>query len=274
MAKKKKSRKGGNYLLHSFIVLLLTLVSQVGGLIWLLALLCASRAKKKRAVQRIAWFVGLYALSCSLVVPFLASQGGRVPLPVFEGQLRPASLVYPLLNRHYINQASKHALHDALLPYFAAKTKLEVHYLDAGFPFLSGFPLLPHLSHKDGRKLDLSFHYQKEGKPANQSPSYSGYGVFEGPNSGEQNMIEQCRQQGYWQYSYAEYLSFGERAGIAFDERQTRRLVQALTEHSRVRKIFLEPHLKKRLGFSANNKVRYHGCQAVRHDDHLHVEFR
>ena len=29
--------------------------------------------------------------------------------------------------------------------------------LDGGFPFLDGFPLLPRLSHDDGRKLDLAF---------------------------------------------------------------------------------------------------------------------
>lgn len=272
MAKKKKPKV--RYLLHTFIVLLLTLISQVGGLVWLLALLCAGRAKQKRSTRRLAWFVGLYALSCSLVVPFLASQWGRVPLPVFEGQLRPASLMYPLLNRHYLNQASKHALHDALLPYFAQNPDLQLHYLDAGFPFISGFPLLPHLSHKDGRKLDLSFHYQQEGQPVNLVPSYSGYGVFEGPLPEEQDMIGECEDKGYWQYSYAQYLSLGQREGLEFDKQQTRSLMLALTRHSRVQKVFIEPHLKQRLGFSTNQKVRYHGCQAVRHDDHLHVEFR
>lgn len=32
-------------------------------------------------------------------------------------------------------------------------------YLDANFPFFDGFPLLPHLSHVDGRKRDIAYYY-------------------------------------------------------------------------------------------------------------------
>jgi len=38
-------------------------------------------------------------------------------------------------------------------------------------------------------------------------------------------------------------------------------------------KIFIEPHLVKRLKL-ASNKIRFQGCRAVRHDDHLHVQLR
>ena len=31
--------------------------------------------------------------------------------------------------------------------------------LDGNFPFITGFPLLPHLSHDDGEKVDLAFYY-------------------------------------------------------------------------------------------------------------------
>ena len=33
------------------------------------------------------------------------------------------------------------------------------------------------------------------------------------------------------------------------------------------------PHLKARLGLNSN-KVRFHGCHAVRHDDHFHVQLK
>ncbi len=34
-----------------------------------------------------------------------------------------------------------------------------------------------------------------------------------------------------------------------------------------------KPHLKTRLKLSSA-KIRFHGCQAVRHDDHIHVQLR
>ncbi|HKK76486.1 MAG TPA: hypothetical protein VJ953_15505 [Saprospiraceae bacterium] len=36
---------------------------------------------------------------------------------------------------------------------------LRINYLDANFPFWNEFPLLPHLSHDDGKKVDISFLY-------------------------------------------------------------------------------------------------------------------
>jgi hypothetical protein len=51
-----------------------------------------------------------------------------------------------------------------------------VNYLDANFPFYNGFPLIPHLSHNDGKKLDLSFYYKtKDQKETNLVPSFIGY---------------------------------------------------------------------------------------------------
>jgi hypothetical protein len=41
-------------------------------------------------------------------------------------------------------------------------------YLDGNFPFLNGFPLLPHLSHSDGRKLDIAFYYSIRRAPIRQ----------------------------------------------------------------------------------------------------------
>lgn len=38
--------------------------------------------------------------------------------------------------------------------------QIRISYLDANFPFKDGFPLLPHLSHDDGRKVDIAFMYR------------------------------------------------------------------------------------------------------------------
>jgi hypothetical protein len=39
-----------------------------------------------------------------------------------------------------------------------------------------------------------------------------------------------------------------------------------------VGKVFLEPHLTQAIGLSAP-KLRFQGCRAARHDDHIHFQF-
>lgn len=57
---------------------------------------------------------------------------------------------------------------------------IQVVYLDTNFPFINKFPLLPHLSHSDGKKIDVSLIYKDEkGKLTNKKPSVSGYGVYD-----------------------------------------------------------------------------------------------
>jgi hypothetical protein len=46
-----------------------------------------------------------------------------------------------------------------------------------------------------------------------------------------------------------------------------------LTAQPEVARIFVEPYLAERLGV-AGGKVRFQGCWAARHDDHVHVEIR
>ena len=55
--------------------------------------------------------------------------------------------------------------------------------LDANFPFLDGFSMFPHLSHADGRKLDVAFLYESEdGQSAfGATRSPIGYWAFEQP---------------------------------------------------------------------------------------------
>jgi hypothetical protein len=40
-----------------------------------------------------------------------------------------------------------------------------------------------------------------------------------------------------------------------------------------VDKVFLEPHLTSSLGLAAP-AVRFQGCRAARHDDHIHVQIQ
>ena len=178
------------------------------------------------------------------------------------------------MNRHYVDTD----LYDVLLN---SATEMQeefpetvTYYLDACFPLGAKFPLLPHWSHNDGRKIDLAFYYTdtttKENK--NGSPSWLGYGVCESPRKGEENMPEYCAENGYFQYSLLEkVVPQYKKDDYAFDPVRTKRLIQVLTTSSKIKKIFIEPHLKKRMNLTSS-KIRFHGCHAVRHDDHIHVQ--
>ncbi|UOE47056.1 hypothetical protein MTO98_21880 [Mucilaginibacter sp. SMC90] len=149
-----------------------------------------------------------------------------------------------------------------------------LNYLDASFPFINSFPLMPHLSHNDGKKLDLAFFYidNKTGLESNKTPSPIGYGISEGPRAGEVNTTQACLVKGYWQYSFlTKIVPQGNKVNFTFDSLRTKTLVNLFAAQNAINKIFIEPHLKIRLGITTA-KLRFHGCGAVRHDDHIHVQ--
>lgn len=103
------------------------------------------------------------------------------------------------------------------------------------------------------------------------SPGFLGYGNVEAPAPGEYDQPADCADRGYWQYSLLRTLNW-RHSDLTFDVASNAWLVEAITAQPRVRKVFIEPHLKARLGQGGNDKVRFHGCPAVRHDDHLHLQ--
>jgi hypothetical protein len=207
-------------------------------------------------------------------VPLLAPRFGREKIRDSD-TLAAHSFLYPLMNRNYAVPALHRALHDMGKSLGQKHPGIRLTYLDANFPFLDGFPLFPHLSHHDGKKVDVSFIYEEEnGEMTDRKPSGSGYGAFSGPLPGEFDQAGACEAKGYWQYGCAAYLTLGRwGAPLRLSEAGTRGLVQTAAGHPAVGKIFLEPHLQSRLGLR-NGKIRFHGCHAVRHDDHLHVQLR
>jgi hypothetical protein len=180
-----------------------------------------------------------------------------------------------LLNRHYVKPVLWQSLYGAARQLHAAFPGTRVAYLDANFPFLDGFPLWPHLSHHDGNKLDLAFFYRaaRTGeKLSGRAPSPIGYGAYEGPARGEADTPAACAARGYWQYGLMGYLVPQDKGEtMRFDAERTRQLVRLLVAQPGVGKLFIEPHLKTRLGLRSG-KIRFHGCGAVRHDDHIHVQ--
>ena len=268
-------------LFHLAFGCLLTVLTQVGGVAYLAGLLSQRRIKAlkihgawKKALPVVV-FAGSYALFSWVLTPPLARLGGRVPLPWTEtAGVRPLHIATCLLNRNYVRPVLRDEVMAVAARMHHRYPGTIVNYLDANFPFFDGFPLLPHLSHHDGRKLDLSFCYKdaSTGTLSREAPSWNGYGICEVPRPGEPDMPAACERRGFGHYSMMQALVNQEAAiPLAFDEGRTREMIAFLAARPAVSRIFVEPHLRVRLGLQSP-KIRFHGCQAVRHDDHIHVE--
>lgn len=243
-------------LFHAIVFLFLTIISQVGGIAWLLALYFK---------HRVLSFVVLYAL-ISTSAYFAAPVFGRVALPCWSsGPLQSQSLLYCMLNRHYVTSdlmAITENVAQTLETEFPGTKTLT---LDGGFPLLPNFPMLPHLSHHDGEKIDLTFFYQNGNGDyvPSKTPSPIGYfGFVAGPT--------QCPHQWLslrWDFNWLQPLL----SPYALDPNRTVRMIELFADEPKIKKILLEPHLKESLNLSSE-KIRFQGCRAARHDDHIHVQ--
>lgn len=252
-------------ILHLGVIVILTILTQVGGIIWLIALVISKRwRKKKRYVFPIIY------LTCNLfIIPLSAPLLGRTTLPIFNSSLHAHNFIYPLLFRNYVSAELKSSLIVASKELNGHSVKIT--YLDANFPFINGFPLLPHLSHNDGNKIDISFMYLENGKRTEKKPSRSGYGAF---TSKSNPTSDYCLSKGFWQYDITKHITFGTNENLTLDKPTTKLLIQSLIKSHDNPKIFIEPSLKEELGLESNKRIRFHGCQAVRHDDHIHFEIK
>jgi hypothetical protein len=268
-------KKAGYFIVLILLVILLTFLTQIGGIVLLLSELLHKNVRLAKQ-SRVLTFLFFYIVAICFIVPVLAKPYGRVPLPVFGNNLvKPVSIWTCVLNRHYVRPVLKESVAKAAIALEATYQGAEIRYLDANFPFFDGFPLLPHLSHSDGKKLDIAFFYREKStqKPTNDKPSRSGYGVFTAPKSNERNRISECLDKGYWQYDFNKYFTFGSNPeDYEFDQERTRALIMLWINDPNMEKMFIEPHLEARMGLAQYDKVRLHGCQAVRHDDHLHIQ--
>jgi len=185
--------------------------------------------------------------------------------------LAPHTYMTAILNRHYVTPNLKNELLDIANQFEKANPGIKTVYLDANFPFWDGFPLLPHLSHNDGKKIDLSFQYSKKGILVNNKPSNTGYGHYEIPKNTEVNQPQICNNEGFWQYDFPQYLTLGSDKNISFNALKTKELLNIILNRRQTQKVFIEPHLKSRMKIS-HEKLRYQGCHSVRHDDHVHFQ--
>jgi hypothetical protein len=249
------------------MTILLTALTQIGGLIYLVSILVFRKQKRRKYL----FFLGIYLLATYFLVPYLAPYFGREKIKTSQ-IVRAHSFFYQITNRNYVKPEMNQLLLEVAQEFTKVYPNGSINCLDANFPFINRFPLLPHLSHSDGKKLDISLIYQTNGIVVNQQPSVSGYGVFEAPKPSESNQIKKCIARDNWQYDFSKYLSFGRiNKSVKFSENGTKKLLQIILKHPSIEKVFIEPHLKYRMGIE-HLKLRFHGCKAVRHDDHIHLQ--
>jgi hypothetical protein len=269
--------------LHFIVAILLTLFTQVGGIIYLISLFSHKSIEKRlsrwwaRVGLKFSLFAVLYLVSTFILIPLVAKSFGRVQLPLLNTRhVQPGNILTFLMNRNYVRPELRNAIFDVGDVMNEKYPGVVINYLDASFPFVDGFPLPPHLSHSDGKKVDISFIYvdKSTSKRTNKIPSFIGYGICEGPKDNEENMPDICDKKGYWQYNLLPKLVSQEsKSQFEFASEEVTVLVNSLSDQLEIKKIFIEPHLKTRLKLKSN-KIRFHGCQAVRHDDHIHVQLK
>ena len=265
------------------LFIILTVITQVGGIIYLFSFLIDFIIDRRvpnrlfRFGTKAISFILLYAFCVFLVVPTLARSYGRVQLPVLEmNSVQPLSIWTCIFNRNYVTPELYNTTMRVAGDINRNHPGTVINYLDANFPFISKFPLLPHLSHNDGKKLDIAFLYtdRASGQPTNETPSAIGYGAFEKPRANEFNQALTCAQKGFWQYTFMQKVASETKMNeLAMDENRTKALANFFASESAIQKIFIEPHLKTRLGLTSG-KFRFHGCQSVSHADHIHVQVK
>lgn len=263
------------------LVVVLTALTQIGGLILVLAWL-ATRIwwrRSGRLIPTIVLFCVTYAVVSVWIVPPLAAAGGRQALPCSlqdDAPVRPQSLLYCILNRHYASPRVAEMLDALAADLSQSYPGIQVAYLDASFPFFDGFPMPPHLSHDDGRKIDLPLYYRNDLGPPSAvlTPSPIGYFGFEQPRPGDpqpcagRNDLITLR----WDFDWLQDLL----PTRSLDEVATASLVRWFVVNAEaygVERVLLEPHLQRRLAVE-DALVRFQGCRAARHDDHIHVQVR
>ncbi len=260
--------------LHVFLVLLLTIATQIGGVVlWFCVPVftwIGRRLDGRRFLPRLGACIGIYScayLVASLAVVPLAGAFGRAPLScglAGEALYGPRTIWTCLLNRHYAILPARQALQRISNGFSREYKGSRVTYLDAGFPLFAWFPMVPHISHADGRKIDLALFFT--GGAAPSSPI--GYWGFVQPRDGDP---QPCRgREGWlrWDMAWLQPLF----QDPPLDGLRTRTLLVRLAADPAVRRVLVEPHLRARLGLD-HAKLRFQGCSAARHDDHIHVEF-
>jgi hypothetical protein len=238
---------------HALLILALTMLTQLGGIAWVLAMFF-----RRRLIVFLIAYAALWTLAYTT--------SSRTALPCFGTPLRLQSPLYCALNRHYVTPELARVATDAATRMATTHPGTITLALDGGFPFLTGMPLIPHLSHDDGNKLDFAFFYTDADNTYLPGKARSPFGYFAFENAAP----EACPANTLtlrWSLAWLQPLL----PDRPLDAPRTAALITALTADPRIGKIFVEPPLATRLGLS-HPKIRFQGCRAARHDDHIHIQ--
>ena len=189
---------------------ILTILSQVGGIILLLWLLLYQFFKKRlkntwvRRGVHVVGFVVFYLFFMFIIIPPLARIQDRVPLPMSKsGALVPVTYWTAIFGRNYIKSEGRDKLETIAEAFVKKHPELKVKYMDCNYPFRfigsdeihknTGFPILeglfPHFTHL-GDKADIALIYNdEEGNPSNLTPTAIGYGSSVEPNKDEPGYV-------------------------------------------------------------------------------------
>jgi len=253
---------------HGLAVLLLTLLTFVGGIAWAAALFGTH-------IHFLFRFTLAYlALSLALLwLPHLLFQNSVVSVPrisnsVQSSQFLKTPAVYRLMNRDFVTpelHGVARDLADHMARHFPATPRTVTYALDGNFPFFNWLPLLPHLSHNDGKALDLALYWQDANGAYVAGPGKSplGYwGYVDGPSD--------CPPRAFdlrWDMDWLQPRLPDQQLDVA----RTREALIWLSQDRRVHKILVEPHILAQIGYD-HPKIRFQGCAAARHDDHIHIQ--
>ena len=241
--------------LHIAAALMLTVLTQIGGLAWLCALIFR---------RRLIAFVVLYA-GFSFAMIWSAPHFGRVALSCFaDGPLQVQSPFYCMTNRNYVDPRLAGSLQSIAQEMDRRHPGTITLVLDANFPLFDGFPLLPHLSHDDGEKVDLAFYYRDDARflpGATRSPV--GYFAFERGHTHCPETWPTLR----WDFEPLQPMW----RDLSLDEPRNATLLRLLSDDPAISRIFVEPHVVESLDVSSD-KIGFQGCRAARHDDHIHLQ--
>lgn len=232
----------------------LTILTQLGGLAWFVALFFRRRLLAFALTYTAFWASAMMA----------APLADRVPLPCTGEPLRSQSLFYCILNRHYVAPEVYDLATDLAVEMDRRFPGTVTLTLDGSLPFGTQ-PLLPHLSHKNGYQLDIAFYYTdaQENYLPGETRSPIGYFAFEEGPTDCSPTFPTLR----WDLDWLQPLFPARR----LEPNRTKAAVEFLIADPRVSRIFLEPHLARSLGLSSP-KLRFQGCHAARHDDHIHLD--
>src|SRR5690606_17690614 len=126
-------------LLHLVAFFLLTVITQVGGLVYLISILLIRKKAKGKTAKTFGMFIGLYCLATFLIVPYMAPIFGREKIKE-SVSIEAHNVFYKFTNRNYVRPELNLALASIATKLEEKHPGIKLIYLDANFPFIDKFP--------------------------------------------------------------------------------------------------------------------------------------